>query len=214
MKRGNTEQRKGEDAASNIFSITSEIEKQQLEMNRKSIGRGTDLTGLPNSAGSPLRPSDEFPNAVEHPATVPHNQQPLPHGWMAPFPTQPTPNAWKEEAPEGRAPVAGLEGDVEEAEAREIGFGSSFSDKSIRKRFVCRVYGILSIQLVFTFALIALFVFSDGIKTFIFENMWMYWTAYGIFLVTLFVLICFSSLRRTYPANVWALAIFVSSVDL
>ena len=50
-------------------------------------------------------------------------------------------------------------GDVE-AEAMPEGFGSSFSDRNIRMKFVRKVYSILLIQLLVTTAIIAVFILS------------------------------------------------------
>ena len=50
-------------------------------------------------------------------------------------------------------------GNMEE-EALPVGFGSSFSDKAIRMRFVRKVYSILLIQLAVTTGIVALFILS------------------------------------------------------
>ena len=46
------------------------------------------------------------------------------------------------------------------------GFGSSFSDKSVRMRFVRKVYSILLIQLLLTTGIIALLIYTPPIREF------------------------------------------------
>ena len=50
-------------------------------------------------------------------------------------------------------------GDVE-AEPLPQGFGSSFSDRSIRMKFVRKVYAILLIQLLVTTGIVAIFILT------------------------------------------------------
>ena len=50
-------------------------------------------------------------------------------------------------------------GDVE-AEVLPEGFGSSFSDRNIRMKFVRKVYSILLIQLLVTTGIVAVFILS------------------------------------------------------
>ena len=50
-------------------------------------------------------------------------------------------------------------GNMEE-DALPQGFGSSFSDRSIRMRFVRKVYSILLIQLLVTTGIIAIFILT------------------------------------------------------
>ena len=45
------------------------------------------------------------------------------------------------------------------------------------------MYGILSIQLLVTIAIICPFVFSDRVKLFAYQNRWTYWVAFGLTMV-------------------------------
>ena len=54
----------------------------------------------------------------------------------------------------------GKDDEHEVEDALPAGFGSSFSDKAIRMRFVRKVYSILLIQLLVTTAIIAVFILT------------------------------------------------------
>lgn len=52
-----------------------------------------------------------------------------------------------------------------------------FSNKAIRQRFVQKVYAILAAQFLVTVAICALFMFVEGIKVYIQNNIWPILTA-------------------------------------
>jgi protein lifeguard len=83
-----------------------------------------------------------------------------------------------------------------------------FSDESIRKGFIKKVYSILTVQLSITIAFIALFSFHQQTKLWIFHNVWLFWVALVILIVTMIALACFESVRRTSPMNFVFLGIF------
>jgi len=85
--------------------------------------------------------------------------------------------------------------------------GQSFSDKAVRRMFMKKVYGILSVQLAVTMGCICFFIFYVGGR-FVGENIWLLFTCLGITLVVLFPMACVRSLRRTFPINFILLAIF------
>ncbi len=47
------------------------------------------------------------------------------------------------------------------------------------------MYGILSLQLLLTMAIMMPFIFHDGAKTFVRNNRWMYWFAFGLVMVSM-----------------------------
>ena len=59
--------------------------------------------------------------------------------------------------------------------------GSSFGDAAIRRAFIKKVYGILSVQLLVTMGIIAIFIYPQGgaINAYVSDpdNFWIYWTA-------------------------------------
>ncbi|KAJ7389964.1 hypothetical protein OS493_028016 [Desmophyllum pertusum] len=69
------------------------------------------------------------------------------------------------------------------------------------------------LQLLTTVGTICLFIFSDTVKGFARENWGLYISAYVIFIVLYFVLVCCDGVRRNYPSNVIMLAIFTLSLS-
>jgi len=96
-------------------------------------------------------------------------------------------------------------------EEREA-IGQSFSDKAVRRAFMKKVYGILSVQLAFTVGCIVFFMFyvsgHGGGQRFVRENIVLLYVSLGITLVVLFPMVCVRSLRRTFPINFILLAVF------
>lgn len=84
----------------------------------------------------------------------------------------------------------------------------AFTKASIRNRFVQKVFTIVSAQLTFTVALIALFQFHEGALRFAFRNTWMLnvamFTTLGLSLLMSFS----TSIRRTAPLNLIILGCF------
>ena len=84
----------------------------------------------------------------------------------------------------------------------------SFSDVKIRHAFIRKVYSIVSLQLLITVAITALFVFAEPVKTFFQSNSWILWVALGGTLVIMLVLICCESVSRKFPLNIILLMVF------
>jgi FtsH-binding integral membrane protein len=72
--------------------------------------------------------------------------------------------------------------------------------KMMRLGFIRKVYGILSVQLVLTVALMSL-SFIDGVNQFMVTNLVPFWIALGLSLAILLPLMCFRSLARAVPIN-------------
>ncbi|KAA0194857.1 Transmembrane BAX inhibitor motif-containing protein 1, partial [Fasciolopsis buskii] len=95
----------------------------------------------------------------------------------------------------------------------EVGDGSgfaasAFSEKSIRHAFIRKVYLILTAQLLVTVAFICLLLLVNPVRYWVLRNSWFYYISYGVFLCTYISLICCPSVRRRFPGNFIALAIF------
>jgi len=111
-------------------------------------------------------------------------------------------------------------------------FGSSFSDKVIRARFIRKVYGILLSQLAVTVVIVCAFVFSYDIKKIYCDEpqldtdgiyhcnqpnsngVAIYWSSYVIFIVTYISLACCDGVRRKSPGNLIALGIFTLALSI
>ncbi|KAM4700604.1 protein lifeguard 2 [Discoglossus pictus] len=88
----------------------------------------------------------------------------------------------------------------------------SWQDAKVRRGFIRKVYAILTVQLLVTFAIVALFTFCDPIKDYIQANPGWYWASFVVFIVTFLVLACFTTPRRNYPWNLILLCIFTLSM--
>ncbi|KAM7536984.1 hypothetical protein Aperf_G00000062231 [Anoplocephala perfoliata] len=85
---------------------------------------------------------------------------------------------------------------------------SSFSDKAVRRRFISKVYSIISAQLAVTAAIVCLFIFVPPIRAWVRSHVWFYYLAYAVFIVTYFALACCEKVRRRFPGNFIALGVF------
>lgn len=101
-------------------------------------------------------------------------------------------------------------------EDREV-LADSFSDKRVRRGFMKKVYGILSVQLAFTVGVMLFFIFyvskSYGDR-FLSDNIWLLWASMGVSLVVLFPMVCVRSLRMMFPVNFILLAIFTGAESI
>ncbi|XP_032257147.1 protein lifeguard 2-like [Phoca vitulina] len=83
-----------------------------------------------------------------------------------------------------------------------------FSDSSVRRAFIIKVFLILSAQLVVTGAIVSLFIFWKGLKSWVLMNAWFTYAILPAFFVVLIVLACCGKLRRQVPANYILLGLF------
>ncbi|NXJ64002.1 LFG3 protein, partial [Rostratula benghalensis] len=110
----------------------------------------------------------------------------------------------------GVSPTAGDDG---------IGDGSPFQsadwdDRKVRHTFIRKVYAIISLQLLVTVGIIAVFTFVSPVRSFVRKNVAIYYASYAVFFVTYMVLACCQGPRRRFPWNIILLSIFVSGLGL
>ncbi|XP_055627125.1 protein lifeguard 1 isoform X3 [Toxorhynchites rutilus septentrionalis] len=86
--------------------------------------------------------------------------------------------------------------------------GFDFTDQSIRKGFIRKVYSILTVQLSITLGFILLFVHHQPTKLWVQKHPEMFWIALGVMIVTLISMACCGSVRRKAPMNFIFLALF------
>ncbi|RNA43099.1 lifeguard 1-like, partial [Brachionus plicatilis] len=67
---------------------------------------------------------------------------------------------------------------------------------------------IVTLQLLITVAITALFVFLKPVKIFFYSNSWILWVALGCTLAIMIVLVCCESVSRKYPINIILLMVF------
>ncbi|XP_047534777.1 protein lifeguard 1-like [Vanessa atalanta] len=83
-----------------------------------------------------------------------------------------------------------------------------FTEQSIRRGFIRKVYSILMCQLLVTMGVIALFIFHEPTKVFVRNNSYLFWIAFVVLFVCLIAMACCTELRRQTPVNFIFLAIF------
>lgn len=83
-----------------------------------------------------------------------------------------------------------------------------FTDETVRKGFIRKVYSILCAQLLVTLAVISLFVFHDGTKMWARQHHEFLWISFGVTFVIMIALACCESVRRSFPLNFIFLGIF------
>ncbi|NXV92786.1 LFG3 protein, partial [Calonectris borealis] len=105
--------------------------------------------------------------------------------------------------------------------AGEDGIGNSspfqsgdWDDRKVRHTFVRKVYAIISLQLLVTVGIIAVFTFVSPVRSFVQRNVAIYYASYAVFLVTYLVLACCEGPRRRFPWNIILLSIFTLAMGL
>ncbi|NWQ80345.1 LFG3 protein, partial [Columbina picui] len=79
---------------------------------------------------------------------------------------------------------------------------------------VSQVYAIVSLQLLVTVGIIAVFTFVSPVRSFVQRNTAIYYASYAVFLVTYVVLACCQGPRRRFPWNIILLSIFTLAMGL
>jgi|EP00505_MAST-04D_sp_SCG-Rhode-Island_P005342 FtsH-binding integral membrane protein len=101
---------------------------------------------------------------------------------------------------------------VDDFDMRTAEYGDSQylaqAEKSIRMGFVRKVYGIVVAMFAVLSATSALFVLQKDVNNFVVGNTGVLWSAYGVFILTLLVLICCDKVRRQHPHGLIGLCIF------
>ncbi|XP_064926800.1 protein lifeguard 3 [Columba livia] len=91
---------------------------------------------------------------------------------------------------------------------------TDWDDKKVRHTFIRKVYSIISLQLLVTVGIIAVFTFVSPVRSFVQRNAAIYYASYAVFLVTYVVLACCQGPRRRFPWNIILLSIFTLAMGL
>jgi len=101
--------------------------------------------------------------------------------------------------------------------AAENGFieSAGFDDNNVRRQFVRKVYTILSVQLIFTAGVIALFQMNETMQDYLStDGSWLIWLSYGLFITSYFCLVCpCCNFQKRYPLNVIFLCILTVALS-
>ncbi|CAJ0590939.1 unnamed protein product [Cylicocyclus nassatus] len=87
-------------------------------------------------------------------------------------------------------------------------YSLQFSDQSIRSRFVAKVFTLVTIMFIVVTIMCAMPFIFPPFKRWIQQNWVFFLVSICVFIVTSIVLLCCSSVRRSYPANLITLGIF------
>lgn len=145
----------------------------------------------------------------------PYNQG-YPSQQFGGYPQQPNPYGQNQTTfqPPPVVPRPDFPKDDEQGGAAEWGNFDGLNGKKIRQVFVRKVYLILSIQLLITFGLIALFHFLPEVRAYVRSSngQWLYFTSYVVFLVVYLALVCSKRAARRFPLNMILLGVLTISM--
>lgn len=97
--------------------------------------------------------------------------------------------------------------DGERAVSDSFGPGE-WDDRKVRHNFIRKVYTIISIQLLITVGIIAIFTFVKPVGDFVKKNVAVYYASYAVFMATYLTLACCQGPRRRFPWNIILLTLF------
>lgn len=96
-----------------------------------------------------------------------------------------------------------------------MGSSNIFNEKKIRADFVSKVYGVLTIQLVFTLIVTAICVLHDDVNYHMKKNGLIYvYCSMGLALVIYLILVCIESARRKFPINIVLLGVMTLAYSI
>ncbi|XP_041659337.1 protein lifeguard 1-like isoform X2 [Cheilinus undulatus] len=88
---------------------------------------------------------------------------------------------------------------------------SSFEDATVRRGFVRKVFCLVILMLLFSFAVVSVFSFSDVVIKAVHQYKWIYPSATSIFLVVVITVSCNQSRSRRHPWNIVGLVVVILS---
>ena len=105
--------------------------------------------------------------------------------------------------------------DIDGESGDTMGLTSSgdFSEERIRKGFIRKLYGIVTIQLAVTMGIMGIF-FAETVKEYTNLNIWVFWTAFFILIGLLIGLTCCGDVKRQSPHNIILLSVFTVAEGL
>ncbi|KAL7065431.1 hypothetical protein AAHC03_05673 [Spirometra sp. Aus1] len=151
------------------------------------------------------------PPPPAQPYFVASGQPPPPGPGYPSYPTYPPPPDGGNSAYRPYSPPADYQATAGPMDDSSGFAASGFDDKTIRRKFISKVYAVLTVQLMVTMAFVCVFLFVQPVRYWVQRNMWFYWLSYAVFIVTYFTLACCPNVRRRVPGNYIALAVFTLS---
>uniref|UniRef100_A0A0K2TQB4 Transmembrane BAX inhibitor motif containing 1 [Xenopus laevis] n=1 Tax=Lepeophtheirus salmonis TaxID=72036 RepID=A0A0K2TQB4_LEPSM len=102
----------------------------------------------------------------------------------------------------------------DDAEGVRIQNADAFDDKKVRNAFTRKVFVILSIQLLFSCGVIALFTYIQPLRNFTYTYPYLAYFPLIFYLVLSCGLICSENLRRTFPSNLILLGLLTLCMSI
>ncbi|XP_040573983.1 protein lifeguard 1 [Lepeophtheirus salmonis] len=102
----------------------------------------------------------------------------------------------------------------DDAEGVRIQNADAFDDKKVRNAFTRKVFVILSIQLLFSCGVIALFTYIQPLRNFTYTYSYLAYFPLIFYLVLSCGLICSENLRRTFPCNLILLGLLTLCMSI
>lgn len=153
----------------------------------------------PGQQGYPAYPQQGYPGG--YPPGPPPGQP----GFNGPTPGQPGFNVPSQQPPYGNQDMyGGTDTGYKDPEMAAF----EFSDSSIRRGFIKKVYSILMCQLAVSVAFIGWFLYDKKTAHYMQNNSWILFLALFIIIFTLIALSCCGDLRRKSPHNLIFLGLF------
>ncbi|KAJ3663028.1 hypothetical protein Zmor_007339 [Zophobas morio] len=161
-------------------------------------------------------PQQPFPGAGGYPGAPPSGYPAPPPG----YPGAPPPSAYPGQpgfnpppqqpygSPYDSAPQPGMYGGASYPGDDPEVKGFDFSDKSIRRGFIRKVYSILMVQLSISLGFIAWFLYHEPTRLFVRAHVELLIISLVVLFVTMIALVCCGEVRRKTPTNYIFLFIF------
>lgn len=92
----------------------------------------------------------------------------------------------------------------------DMAVATQFATTQVRNGFVRKVFGIVSVQLLFTVGIACIFLFNSTLKLYVRSNQWVFWTAWALAIGLLLVISCVEKARRSFPTNMLLLGAFTA----
>ncbi|CAB3397336.1 unnamed protein product [Caenorhabditis bovis] len=89
-----------------------------------------------------------------------------------------------------------------------------FTEQSIRTAFIQKVFSLVTIMFAIVAALSAIPIASPEFRLWCQQNTILYFLSLVVFIIFVFVITCFPSLRRSFPANMIVLLLFTLSAGV
>ncbi|XP_066467745.1 protein lifeguard 3-like [Tiliqua scincoides] len=114
--------------------------------------------------------------------------------------------------PEAAAPLSPLPVDSHDIEEGGDFRIAHWVEKNVRQTFIRKVYSIISLQLLVTVGIVAVFTFVHPVSMYVRRNIALYYTSYFVFLISYLVLVFWNKIQRCFPWNLILMTVFTMAM--